>query len=186
MAYTSWSVVFGEQPSATKWNILGSNDASFNDGTGIGDGVITPVKWSNPYCFSAYASSGTSISDNSPTKVDFATENYDLNNNFASSTYTAPVDGIYNFTGRVEYATSISGGVASYVAIYVNGSLKIKGVQFGVSATETSSACIASGDVQLSATDTVEIYAFQNSDGAETTVAAANSTWFCGHLVAAT
>lgn len=30
MAYTSWSVVFGEQPSAAKWNILGSNDAHFN------------------------------------------------------------------------------------------------------------------------------------------------------------
>lgn len=35
MAYTSWSVVFGEQPSAAKWNLLGSNDASFNNGTGL-------------------------------------------------------------------------------------------------------------------------------------------------------
>lgn len=30
MAYASWSVVFGEQPSAAKWNILGSNDAWFD------------------------------------------------------------------------------------------------------------------------------------------------------------
>lgn len=29
MAYTAWSVVFGEQPSAAKWNILGTNDAHF-------------------------------------------------------------------------------------------------------------------------------------------------------------
>lgn len=29
MAYSSWSVVFGEQPSAAKWNILGSNDDHF-------------------------------------------------------------------------------------------------------------------------------------------------------------
>lgn len=43
-AYASWSVVFGEQPSAAKWNILGTNDASFNDGTGIGSGVITYAK----------------------------------------------------------------------------------------------------------------------------------------------
>lgn len=35
MAYASWSVTFGEQPSAAKWNILGTNDASFNDGSGI-------------------------------------------------------------------------------------------------------------------------------------------------------
>lgn len=44
MAYASWSVVFGEQPSAAKWNILGTNDASFNDGTGIATGAITPEK----------------------------------------------------------------------------------------------------------------------------------------------
>lgn len=35
MAYTAWSVVFGEQPSASKWNILGSNDADFNTRTTI-------------------------------------------------------------------------------------------------------------------------------------------------------
>lgn len=40
MAYASWSVVFGEQPSAAKWNILGSNDASFNDGSGFASGAL--------------------------------------------------------------------------------------------------------------------------------------------------
>lgn len=39
MAYASWSVVFGEQPSAAKWNILGANDAAFNNGTGIPQGA---------------------------------------------------------------------------------------------------------------------------------------------------
>lgn len=29
MTYTAWSVVFGEQPSAAKWNQLGTNDAHF-------------------------------------------------------------------------------------------------------------------------------------------------------------
>ena len=44
MAYAPWSVTFGEQPSAAKWNILGTNDASFNDGTGIASGAITYAK----------------------------------------------------------------------------------------------------------------------------------------------
>lgn len=44
MAYSSWSVVFGEQPSAAKWNILGTNDASFNDGTGLGNDTILATK----------------------------------------------------------------------------------------------------------------------------------------------
>lgn len=30
MAYSAWSVVYGEQPSAAKWNILGTNDSEFN------------------------------------------------------------------------------------------------------------------------------------------------------------
>ena len=66
MAYQSWSVVFGEQPSASKWNILGTNDASFNDGTGIATGAITSAKISgidksltttdsNPYKAKAHA-----------------------------------------------------------------------------------------------------------------------------------
>lgn len=32
--------MFGEQPSTSKWNILGTNDASFNDGTGLPNGVV--------------------------------------------------------------------------------------------------------------------------------------------------
>ena len=36
MAYTAWSVVFGEQPSAAKWNILGTNDATFDALIGSG------------------------------------------------------------------------------------------------------------------------------------------------------
>lgn len=40
MAYTAWSVVFGEQPTAAKWNQLGENDAGFKDGTNIDDNAI--------------------------------------------------------------------------------------------------------------------------------------------------
>lgn len=38
--YAPWSVVADEQPTAAKWNILGSNDASFNNGNGLEDAVI--------------------------------------------------------------------------------------------------------------------------------------------------
>jgi hypothetical protein len=34
MTYTAFSVVFGEQPSAAKWNLLGANDAALRDGSG--------------------------------------------------------------------------------------------------------------------------------------------------------
>ena len=67
MAYASWSVVAGEQPTAAKWNILGTNDASFNDGSGIGTSAITPEKllsgagtsWSWQTYTPSWSSSGT-------------------------------------------------------------------------------------------------------------------------------
>lgn len=40
MAYTAWSVVFGEQPTAAKWNQLGENDAGFKDGTNFDNDII--------------------------------------------------------------------------------------------------------------------------------------------------
>lgn len=49
MAYTAWSVVYGEQPTAAKWNQLGTNDAGFKDGTNIDAGAITPSKRSGGF-----------------------------------------------------------------------------------------------------------------------------------------
>lgn len=47
MAYTAWSVVFGEQPTAAKWNQLGANDAGFKDASNIDAEAITPAKIAN-------------------------------------------------------------------------------------------------------------------------------------------
>lgn len=40
MSYQAGSFVADEQPTTAKWNLLWGNDASFNDGTGIGDDTI--------------------------------------------------------------------------------------------------------------------------------------------------
>ena len=44
MAYSSDSFSAGETPTTAKWNKMWSNDASFNDGTGIAVSAITPEK----------------------------------------------------------------------------------------------------------------------------------------------
>lgn len=62
MAYASWSVTFGEQPSAAKWNILGTNDASFNDGTGIANAAIGPSKLATGAATSVVATTETTTS----------------------------------------------------------------------------------------------------------------------------
>ena len=38
--YIPWAVTAGEVPTTAYWNILGSNDASFNSGTGFNDGAV--------------------------------------------------------------------------------------------------------------------------------------------------
>lgn len=44
MSYSADSFSAGEQPTTAKWNKLWSNDASFNDGTGIAADAITDSK----------------------------------------------------------------------------------------------------------------------------------------------
>lgn len=40
--YATISFTAGEQPTTAKWNLVGSNDASFNNGNGFNDGIIVP------------------------------------------------------------------------------------------------------------------------------------------------
>lgn len=134
----------------------------------------------NPYCFRAYASGTTTLTDNTPTKILFATEDYDYNNNFASSTYTAPVAGVYHFACAFELGT-VSTGVLGFARIMVGGVT----VAFdGTSVIPiTSGRYSAAGDILLAAGDTVEAWGFQNSAGNEDTITGTASTWFSGHLV---
>lgn len=39
--YVQWTVTAGEQPTAAKWNILGTNDSSFNTGVGFNDNIVS-------------------------------------------------------------------------------------------------------------------------------------------------
>lgn len=38
--YTAITFVANEQPTTAKWNLIGSNDASFNNGNGFEDGIL--------------------------------------------------------------------------------------------------------------------------------------------------
>lgn len=109
MAYAAFSVVFGEQPSAAKWNILGSNDASFNDGTGIANMATSTTSISNPYKFKAYRNAAYTPTDSTTTKYPFDAEDFDTNSNYDATTnyrYTCPVSGFYYFGAHLRGGTS--------------------------------------------------------------------------------
>lgn len=148
----------------------------------IADSVVTPEKWTNPYCFRAYASGSTTLTDGTYVKVLFASEDYDYNNNFASSTYTAPVAGVYNFSSTVTQATVSATPAIIFLTLYVNGSAAARGVAFTPSTVGIPCVTYA-GDVLLAANDTVEIYCYQDSAGNEATITGSGLTFFSGHLV---
>lgn len=154
-----------------------TNDASFNDGTGIANGAATK---SNIYCFRAYDSAGTTLTDNTIVQINLATEVYDYGNNFASSAYTAPIDGVYHFDGAVAISGAVATGVAFIIYIYVAGVEHTRGPRLIPSGND---ALLISADILLTAGQAVTLRALQDSAGAETTSTGSNFTWFSGHLV---
>lgn len=107
MAYTAWSVLAGEQPTAAKWNLLGTNDASFNDGTGIGTSAITPEK--------LFAGNGTSWTSQSWTPT---WGNLSVGNGTVTAKYT--------LIGKVCIATlNITFGSTTSVSGFINFTLPV-------------------------------------------------------------
>ena len=68
---------------------------------------ITPDSLGGVPAFSAYSTSNQSISSGAITKVNFGTEEFDTNNNFASSRFTPTVAGYYQINAQV-YANAAS------------------------------------------------------------------------------
>ena len=133
----------------------------------------------NMPAFSAYNSSATSLASGTNTQVLFATEDFDTNNNFASSRFTPTVAGYYQLNSAISIAGG--GGATEIIAIiYKNGALFKSGADGGTASFRTvvSSLVYANGT-----TDYFEIYCY--SGAARTTEASSSATWFNGTLVRA-
>ena len=78
--------------------------------------------------FSAYKSGSQSLPANSYTKILFETEEFDTNNNFASSTFTPTVAGYYQINAAFQVGALFTSG---NLAIYKNGSRYKQGFSTG-------------------------------------------------------
>lgn len=203
MSYSAQTFVADEQPTTAKWNILWSNDASFNDGTGIADNAIldrmipaaeiTGPKLGQPVAFSAYrATNQTGIVDSTPTKVAYDTEHFDLGSNFntTSNRFVAPYAGVYNFNAG--FSISGTDSNVAWIEIRKNGSLwKYNQEAGGSGATYfPQHGGRLAIDMSLAVSDYIEIYANANTAGGPggslTILGGITENWFSGHLVGRT
>jgi len=128
----------------------------------------------NMPAFSAYLSSNQTVSSNTYTKVTFDTEEFDTNNNFASSRFTPTVAGYYQINGHV---SALTGG-DQFCIIYKNGTAYKWGTYivggYGAN-TLVSSLVYLNGS-----TDYVEIYIYM---GNTTVFGGLIQTWFNGSMI---
>ena len=193
MAYQAWSVVFGEQPSASKWNILGTNDASFNDGSGLADNAIVnrhittanlhAAKIFNNYKFKAIRTSAQTPSASAFTKVQVNVESYDTGSNYDAVTnfrFVAPVAGFYFFIARCSIAGAANGRLLQ--CLYKNGAILSRGSD--ISHGSNSIGGVVVDQVQLAANDYVEYYIY--SVNATAMEVGNDICMFGGHLISTT
>lgn len=136
---------------------------------------VAPVTISNPYKFSVYRNAAQNATS-SNTKVLYDTKVFDTNNNFATSTYTAPVAGFYHFEARIDFSSTL--GV---IFLYKNGVEHKRGSDLRYTGV---TGCVVSTLVQSAANDTWEIYVLAGGTVAMGVGAALN--YFSGFLVSRT
>lgn len=129
--------------------------------------------------FSAYQSASQTIATNTSTKILFQTENFDTNNNFASSTFTPTVAGYYQFNWRV--GCNAGSGTEIWTSLYKNGANTVYGLDANggsIYGSGGSAILYANGT-----TDYFEIYFQQYSGASRTSTALSNETVFSASMI---
>ena len=132
------------------------------------------------YGFSAYKSATGQVINTTPSQVVYDVEDYDINNNYASNVFTAPVSGYYHFDAIMHVSSSPANAV--YIRIRVNGSTFKENAH--ATSTANTSASI-SHTIKLNSGDTVDIVAFCNTSSF-TVVNGINYNSFSGFLIGTT
>ena len=141
----------------------------------------------NPVAFLARRTTDQSgIVTGTTTKVQFATETYDLGGNFDNATnynFVAPYDGIYHFS----WSTCMDSiGTIYYSMLYINGSLYTSEFRFSNAVTDDLSSG-GSCTVQMTAGQTADVRV-QHNAGANRSLlgTTAGANYFSGYLVGRT
>ena len=143
--------------------------------------VGTNVVGNGP-AFSAYQSTGQTISNNVSTKLSFQLKEFDTNSNFDTTNYRflPTVAGYYQINGTVYWAVAATNG--QILQINKNGSV----IKVGATYNSSSYGLVVSALVYMNGTtDYLELYVYQNSGSSATTTSGNVQTYFQGALVRA-
>jgi len=143
---------------------------------------ITILK--EPFSFKAYAPATTALTKGSFYTIDWGSEEYDHGANFASSKFTAPVNGLYQFECQILCTPASAFTFGDYAELYFN----LTAVGGGTSTFGRTTAGATAGAVmtitsvatkELAAGETVETE-FKPVGENVVLNATANYTWFSG------
>jgi hypothetical protein len=164
---------------------LAGPSTNSNQTVTIPDATGTMMVSGNMPAFGAYQSSAqTGVANQTWTKVLFQTEEFDTNNNFASSTFTPTVAGYYQLNSGIQPNSLTSGNVFK-VAIYKNGSVYKEGNLIQTNTVFYSSATVGSVIYLNGSTDYAEIYLIGSFGGTYSLspTTAMDRTYFNGCLL---
>ena len=130
--------------------------------------------------FSVYQTASQTLSSNVVTKLNFDTEEFDTNNNFASGRFTPTVGGYYMLTGHTQPNSTYTAGICAFVK---NGSV-YKYSAFNQNGTASAQAATSCLIFLNGTTDYVEFHA-SFVDG-QPIATGPQMTWFQGCLLRGT
>ena len=134
----------------------------------------------NQPAFSAFVNASTTLSNATSTKILFQVEEFDTNNNFASSRFTPTVAGYYQINALSSWSPGASS--SNWIAIWKNGSEYQRGTRIldvSYLSLPVNSIVFLNGS-----TDYVEIYGFTNG-GSVATPGSGPDSYFNGSMVRA-
>jgi hypothetical protein len=174
----------GDLLAGTADNTIGRLAVGTNDQVLTADSsTATGLKWATTAAssfptFSAGASSSTSLPSMTFTKILFDTEDFDTNNNFASSRFTPTVAGYYSLTTSV--VTNLPNNSEMELLIYKNGSLWKRVNSSG--GTNANSLALAGTAITYlnGSSDYAEVYMYYGAGATGGLYAATNRVFFQG------
>ena len=158
--------------------VAGTNTITLPAATG------TVMVSGNQPAFSAYLTTAqTGVSVSTWTKCNLDTEEFDTNNNFASSRFTPTIAGYYQVNGAVDVSASGTDPVYFQIAIYKNGTAYKTTYLYHTVTTLRGNSNVSSVIYMNGSTDYLEMYGYGSGSTGTLFNSGISNTYFNGCMI---